>query len=147
MKWATRAGCQVDRAACAWLIRRFIDPEPEFAFVDDPDRVPPDATPFDMRGVVFTHHGGDCSFETFLKHYDLQDPILWDIARVVHEADLEDERYDAPEAPGVEALLRGLSLVCSDEEILALTGPLFDGLYEVYKQGIATGRRPGAALG
>src|SRR4051794_2105482 len=110
MKWATRAGCQVDRAACAWLIRRFIDPEAEFDFVDDPDLVPVDAAPFDMRGVLLTHHGGDCSFETFLKHYELRDPALDDIARIVHEADLADERYDVPEASGLEMLLRGLSL-------------------------------------
>jgi hypothetical protein len=142
MKWATRAGCQVDRAACAWLIRSYIDTEAEFIFVDDPDAVPADATPFDMRGVVLTHHGGDCSFETFLKHYELQDPILQDIARIVHEADLADERYDAPEAPGLDALLRGLAMVRADAEVLALTGPLFDGLYELRKQATLTGGPP-----
>jgi hypothetical protein len=142
MKWATRAGCQVDRAACAWLIRSYIDTEAEFIFVDDPDAVPADATPFDMRGVVLTHHGGDCSFETFLKHYELQDPILQDIARIVHEADLADERYDAPAAPGLDALLRGLVLVRGDEEVLALTGPLFEGLYELRKQATLTGGPP-----
>src|SRR5581483_12362659 len=63
MRWATRAHCHIDRAACAWLIRRFVDDEPEFVFVDDPDEVPPDATPFDMRGVDLSHHGGNCSFE------------------------------------------------------------------------------------
>jgi Chromate resistance exported protein/HB1, ASXL, restriction endonuclease HTH domain len=61
MRWATRRHCHVDRAACAWLISRFIDAEAEFVFVDDPDEVPPDATPFDMRGVELSHHGGDCS--------------------------------------------------------------------------------------
>ncbi len=65
MRWATRKHCHVDRAACAWLIRRFLDPEAEFVFVDDPDEVPADATPFDMRGAELSHHGGDCSFETF----------------------------------------------------------------------------------
>ena len=70
MRWATRAGCHVDRTACAWLIRRFIDPAATFVFVDDPDEVPGGATPFDMRGVALSHHGGDCSFETFLKRYD-----------------------------------------------------------------------------
>lgn len=73
MRWATRAGCHIDRAACAWLIRRFIDPHPEFVFVNDPAEVPPDATPFDMRGVELSHHGGDCSFETFLRRYELTD--------------------------------------------------------------------------
>jgi len=68
----------VDRAACAWLIRRSIDPEAEFIFVDDPVEVPSDATPFDMRGVELGHHGGDCTFETILRRYRLDDPALWD---------------------------------------------------------------------
>jgi hypothetical protein len=130
MRWATRANCHVDRAACAWLIRRFIDPEAAFVFVDDPDEVPKDATAFDMRGVELSHRGGDCSFETFLKHFELEDPVLHEIAKLVHEADLADERYDVPEAPGLDVLLRSLSLVAGDEELLALSGRLFDGLYE-----------------
>ena len=105
MKWATARRLHVDRAACAWLIRRFVDPEAEFVFVDDPDEVPADATPFDMRGVELSHHGGDCTFETILRRYELDDPVLWDLARIVHEADLADERYDAPEAPGLDVLL------------------------------------------
>jgi hypothetical protein len=142
MKWATRAECHVDRAACAWLIRRFIDEEASFVFVDDSDAVPSDATPFDMRGVELSHHGGACSFETFLSHYQLTDPALEGIARIVHEADLADERYDSPEAPGVDALLRGLALVRSDDEILALTAPLFDGLYELQRRAALLGRAP-----
>src|SRR6266540_2936641 len=136
MRWATRRHCHVDRAACAWLIRRSLDPEAEFVFVDDPDEVPADATPFDMRGVELSHHGGDCSFETFLRRYELGDPVLWEIAKVVHEADLADERYDAPEASGLDVLLRGLSMVRDDEELLALSGPLFDGLYEYRKRAL-----------
>jgi hypothetical protein len=107
MRWATRRHCHIDRAACAWLIRRFIDPGAEFVFVDDPDEVPADAIPFDMRGVELSHHGGDCSYETFLRRYELADPVLWEIAKIVHEADLADERYDAPEAAGADVLLRG----------------------------------------
>ena len=140
MKWATRAHCHIDRAACAWLIRRFIDLEAEFVFVDDPSEVPADATPFDMRGVELSHHGGDCSFETFLRRYELDDPVLWEIAKIVHEADLDDERYDAPEAPGLDAVLRGLSLVVDDERLLELTGPLFDGLYELNRRAVMTER-------
>ncbi len=100
MKWATRAGCHIDRTACAWLIKRFVDLEAEFVFVEDPTDVPDGATPFDMLGAELSHHKGDCSFETFLKHYLLEDPVLWEMARIVHEADLGDERYHAPEAPG-----------------------------------------------
>ena len=142
MRWATRAHCHVDRAACAWLIRRFIDEEAAFLFVDDLVEVPDNATPFDMRGVELSHHGGACSFEAFLRRYDLDDPVLWDIARIVHEADLADERYDAPEAPGLDVLLRGLSMVRGDEELVALSAPLFDGLYEYRKRALLLGREP-----
>jgi hypothetical protein len=142
VRWATRPHCHVDRAACAWLIRRFLDPEAEFVFVDDPDDVPDDATPFDMRGVDLSHHGGECSFEAFLRRYELHDPVLWEIGRIVHEADLADERYDAPEATGLDVLIRGLSLTQEDEQLLALTGRLFDGLYEYRRQALLTGRAP-----
>lgn len=142
MRWATRAGCHVDRAACAWLIRRWIDHDAEFVFVDDPAEVPPDATPFDMRGVELGHRGGECSFETMLRHFGLDDPVLWDVARIVHEADLEDERFDAPEAPGLDVLLRGLSMVRDDEEVLAVTAHLFDGLYEHRRRALLLGREP-----
>ena len=135
MRWATRSGPHVDRTACAWLIRRFVDAEAEFVFVDDPDDLPADATPFDMRGVQLSHHNGECSFEAVLRRYELSDPTLWAIARIVHEADLEDDRYDAPEAPGLDALMRGLSMVRSDHEVLALSAPLYDGLYEYLRRG------------
>jgi hypothetical protein len=142
MRWATRRHCHVDRAACAWLIRRFVDPDAEFVFVDDPDEVPADATPFDILGAELSHHDGACSFEAFLRRYELADPVLWDIGRIVHEADLGDERYDAPEGPGLDVLLRGLSMIRDDEELLALAGPLFDGLYEYLKRAILLGREP-----
>src|SRR5262245_10320444 len=142
MRWATRAKCHVDRAACAWLIRRFVDAEATFVFVDDPAELPEDATPFDMRGVELSHHGGDCSFETFLRRFELDDPVLWEVARIVHEADLEDDRYDSPEARGLDVILRGLSLVSDDEQLLELTAPLFDGLYEFKRRALLLGREP-----
>ena len=142
MRWATRRGCHVDRAACAWLIRRYIDPAAEFVFVGDPGEVPSDATPFDMPGVELSHHRGNCSFESFLERYELEDPVLVEIARIVHEADLADESYDAPEAPGVDVLIRGLSMVRDDDALLELTGPLFDGLYEYEKRALLLGREP-----
>jgi hypothetical protein len=132
----------VDRAGCAWLIRRFIDRDAEFVFVDDPDDVPAEATPFDMRGADLSHHGGDCSFETILRRHGLDDPVLWDVARVVHEADLADERYDAPEAPGLDVICRGLSMVADDDRVLAVTGPLFDGLYEYRRRALLLGKDP-----
>ena len=111
-------------------------------FVDDPDEVPDGATPFDMRGADLSHHGGDCSFETMLHRYALDDPVLWDIARIVHEADLDDERFDAPEAPGLDVLCRGLSMVLDDPAMLAATGTLFDGLYEFRRRALLLGREP-----
>ncbi|MFI0449687.1 chromate resistance protein ChrB domain-containing protein [Actinomadura sp. 6N118] len=142
MRWATRAGIHIDRAACAWLIRRHLDESAEFVFVTDPAEVPGDATPFDMRGADLGHHGADCSFETILRRYDLADPVLWRIAEIVHEADLDDERYDAPEAVGFDVALRGLLMVCDDDRIVELTKPLFDGLYEYIRRATLLGRDP-----
>jgi hypothetical protein len=132
----------IDRAACAWLIRRFIDPQAQFAFVTDPAEVRAGATAFDIRGAGLSHHGPDCSFETILRRYELTDPVLWRIAQIVHEADLDDQRFDAPEAPGFDVALRGLSMVCADERVLELTGPLFDGLYEYCRRATLLGREP-----
>lgn len=146
MRWATRAGVQIDRAASAWLIRRLVDENAEFAFVNDPADVPPDATPFDMRGVPLGHRthpsGEDCTFETILRHFDLTDPVLWKIGEAVHEADLEDDRYDAPDAAGLDAVLRGLSMTLDDDQVLAVTGPIFDGLYEYYRRAVLLGTTP-----
>lgn len=142
MRWATRAGVHVDRAACAWLLRRFVDSAAEFVFVDDADDVPVDATPFDMRGVELSHHEGDCTFETMLHRFDLADPVLWDVARIVHEADIADDRFDAPEAAGLDVVCRGLSMVLDDAEVLAVTGPMFDGLYEHRRRALLLGRDP-----
>jgi len=142
MRWATRARLHVDRAASGWLILRFIDPEAEFVFVDDPDEVPTDATPFDMRGVELSHHEADCTFETMLRHFELTDPVLWDLARIVHEADIADDRFDAPEAPGLDVVCRGLSMVLGDAEVLVVAGPIFDGLYEHRRRALLLGRDP-----
>ena len=142
MRWATRAGLHIDRAACAWLIRREIDADAEFVFVTDPIEIPADVIAFDMRGAELSHHEGDCSFETILRRYRLDDPVLWQIAAIVHEADLDDERYDAPAAPGFDVALRGLSMVCTDEQILTHTGPLFDGLYEYHRRAALLGHEP-----
>jgi len=142
VRWATRTGCHVDRAACAWLLTRFIDPSAEFVFVDDPEDVPTGAKPFDIRGAELSHHGGDCTFETMLRHFELDDAVLWDIARMVHEADLGDGRFESAEAPGLDVLCRGLSMVRSDAEVLAVGGALFDGLYEYRRRALLLGREP-----
>ena len=142
MKWATRAGIHIDRAACAWLIRRNIDPDAQFLWVTDPADVPADATAFDMRGVELSHHHGDCSFETILRRYEITDPVLWVLAEIVHEADIDDGKFDAPEAPGLDSVLRGLSLTGTDEDTLAVATRIFDGLYEFHRQRVLSGREP-----
>ncbi|GIE95375.1 hypothetical protein Ari01nite_28400 [Paractinoplanes rishiriensis] len=123
------------------MIRRHVDRDAEFLFAADP-ALAPDATPFDMRGVDLGHHGGDCTFETILRRYELHDPVLWKIAEIVHEADIEDERYDAPEAPGLDVILRGLSMICDDDRVLELTGPVFDGLFEYHRRALLLDRPP-----
>ena len=140
--WATRRGCHVDRAACAWLIRRFLDADAEFVFVDDPDQIPADAVAFDIRGADLSHHGTDCSFETFLRRHDLTDPALGAIAEIVHDADLGDELFGAPEAAGLDVLIRGLSMTVDDARLLEITGPLFDGLYAFKQRAQVLGREP-----
>lgn len=142
MKWVTRAGIHIDRSASAWLIGRFIDPDAKFVFVTGPDDVPTDAIPFDMRSVEYGHHGNDCTFETLLRRHDLADPVLWRIAEIVHEADIDDARFDAPEAPGLDTAFRGLSMVADDHRVLELTGPLFDGLYEFFRRELLLGKEP-----
>jgi hypothetical protein len=142
VNWVTRTGVHVDRAACVWLIRRHIDAEPIFEFVDDPAEATPDSNRFDMPGAVLGHRRGECSFETMLRHYDLTDPVLWRIAEAVHEADLDDERYAAREAAGLDILVRGLTLLGDDERTLAVTAALFDGLYEYHRRAILLGHEP-----
>ena len=133
MIWATRRHVHIDRTACAWLIRRFVDPDAEFVFVDDPDEVPAGATPFDMRGAELGHRDGRCSFESILVRYQIDDPALERIGQLVHEADIADERYDAPEAPGIDALLRGLALTAGgDQQLIDQTAPLYDALYSLW---------------
>jgi hypothetical protein len=142
MRWVTRPGVHIDRAACAWLIARFLDAEASFDFADDPADVPADATPFDMRGVDLGHHGGDCSFETILRRYELTDPVLWRIGEIVHEADLDDDRFDAPEARGLDVVLRGLPMTGDDLATIAVARPIFDGLYEFFRRRLLLGLEP-----
>ncbi len=130
MRWATRRGCHVDRTACVWLIRRFVDPKAEFHFFGDPEKAPEDAELFDVAGARLSHHGDACSFETFLGEYELGDPVLAEIAEIVHDADLMDEKYGRPESEGLDSIIRGMQLALSDDEALTHhTDVLYDGLY------------------
>lgn len=133
MRWVTRAGMHVDRTACAWLIRTWIDPDAAFLFVQDVDRLPADATPFDIAGHPFSHHDGECTFEVLLRHHRLDDPALVRLGRIVHEADVEDERYDAPEAAGLEAIIRGMGRTIGDAGLIPATTPVYDALLEAIR--------------
>jgi hypothetical protein len=126
VRWATRRGCHVDRTACVWLIKRYLDPEAEFYFFADPTEAP---ELFDVAGERLSHHGDDCSFETFLKEYELTDPILTGIAEIVHDADLMDEKYGRVESEGLDAIIRGMQLALPDDEALIRhSDATFDGL-------------------
>ena len=83
---------------------------------------------FDIAGQPFSHHDGDCTFEVLLRHYALSDLALVQLGQIVHEADVEDERYDAPEAPGLDAIIRGMGRVLADDALLEATRPIYDGL-------------------
>ena len=129
MRWATRRHCHIDRAACAWLIRRFIDPEAEFVFAVPAD-FPPDAIPFDAPGVELSHQGEDCTFETLVKRARLKDRRLVRLAEIVHEADLRDGKYPHEEARGIDVAVRALLAASpDDQQVLAQGMALFEGLY------------------
>jgi hypothetical protein len=131
MLWVTRSHCHIDRTACAWLIHRFVDPQATFAFAADPEAAQAlGGIPFDMRGVELGHREGRCSFESILHKYHLADPALSEIGAMIHEADLDDDRFRTPEAPGLDAIVRGLGLILPDDlELFAVTDQVYDGLY------------------
>jgi hypothetical protein len=108
-----------------------VDPEATFGFAADAETAEAlGGTPFDMRGVELGHHEGRCSFETLLHTYHLTDPALHEIAAMIHDADLDDEKFGSPESPGLDAIVRGLGQVTpDDEELLRFTSRLYDGLY------------------
>jgi hypothetical protein len=133
MKWVTRERPKIDRIACPWLIARFIDKEPEFLYVPV-GRVldvaaETGATPYDVPGVKFTHEGEFCSFDAFLKHYDLDDPVLHRLALIVRGADTS--RLDlTPQSAGLFAISLGLSTVLKDDhEMLRHGMVMYDALY------------------
>jgi hypothetical protein len=133
MKWITRERPKIDRVACPWLIARFIDREAEFLFVPSADVTrlagQTGATPFDVEGVELSHVGPKCSFDAFLGKYELTDPALDDLARIVRGADTA--RLDlAPECAGLLAVSLGLSRMFSDDmEQLQHGFVVYDALY------------------
>jgi hypothetical protein len=131
MKWVTWEYVLVDRMACAWLIRRFIDPEAEILFIPAGQKPLPDsAEPFDIPGVRLSHRRGRCSFSTFLREFDLKDPVLQRIARIVDEADVVQEVAVEPAAPGLDLICRGLRRTSPDDLAALTRGVLvYDALY------------------
>ena len=129
--WVTRTGVFVDRIACAWMIRRFIDPSPTFKFVAQSGYRPePGDLRFDMFDGEYTHEGDNCTFEVLLQKFALTDPALSAIAEIVHDIDLKDSKFNSPETIGVETILSGIANGESDDNArIAKATPLFDGLY------------------
>lgn len=129
-RWVTRRNLHIDRLASAWLIKQFIDEHPRFYFVADGETVE-GAIPFDMFGAEFTHHGEDCTFETMLKQFGLAESQgLREIAEIVHDIDLKDDKFHRLEAAGLNAVIDGLGKVLRDDrKLLQQTRIIFDGLY------------------
>jgi hypothetical protein len=131
MRWVTWEQVGVDRMACAWLIRRFIDQEAEFSFVPAGQKpLPEGAEPFDIPGVRLSHHRGHSTFHTMLHHYELKDPVLRRLARIIDEADVVQEVAVEPAAPGLDLICRGIRAT-SDDDVTALQrgAIIYEALY------------------
>ena len=135
MKWITREHVKVDRVACPWLIRKFVDPSAEFLFVPA-GRVleiaaRESATPFDVEGVELGHHDGKCSFEAIAEKYRIKDPGVQKLARIVHGADVQKDLYGEAEAAGLEAIAEGFRYLGfkDDHEILEREFIVYDALF------------------
>src|SRR5215510_4180496 len=133
MKWVTRARPKVDRVACPWLIKKFVDPQAEFLYVP-PEQVMEvakreDAIPFDVANVELGHQGPQCSFDAIIKKYKLTDPALQRLAPIVRGADT-DAKDLTPESRGLEAIAEGFRLVYRDDhELLERESSVYDALY------------------
>ncbi len=153
MKWITREHVKVDRVACPWLIKHFVDPNAEFLFVPG-DQVMEiaareGATPYDAKGVELGHHGQECSFEAILKKYALTgDPALMLLARIVNGADTDNTLYQQPEGPGLAAIAEGFRRLGygNDHEINAAEWIVYDALYAYCTEMIRQNKPKGAFL-
>jgi hypothetical protein len=133
--WVTRPHPGVDRMSSAWLIRRFIDPAASFAFVTDVKTAPADAVPFDMYGAGFGHEGDRCTFETLIAKFGVSDRAAARLSEVVHDLDLKDGKYGAPEAVTIGAAIEGLRMSCGDDHQLLEQGViLFEAMYRSFSQ-------------
>ena len=135
MKWVTWENIGVDRMACAWLIRRWIDEEAEFSFIPMSEKPPPgDGKPFDIPGARYSHHGGHCTFYALLKEHKINDPVLSRIAQIVDEADEIQEVTVEPAALGLDLICRGLRQISEyDFEAMERGSLIYDALYAQLK--------------
>ena len=144
MKWVTREHPRTDRIACPWLIRKFIDPEAEIVYVPRDDVLDyaerESAISFDTPGAKYTHRDGKCSFETLVEEYGITDPAIALVARIVHGADVSDERDVTPQSRGLEAIADGFALLeLDDQRQLELELPVYDALYAWAQRQTAAG--------
>jgi hypothetical protein len=133
MKWVTRQYVHVDRTACPWLIRKYVDPKAEFVFVpvEKIEEVvkKEKAIPYDAPNVELGHHGEKCSFDSIVDKYKINDPAVLELAKIVRAADT-DNMEAAPEAAGLEAIMTGIGMVAKDDhEAIEKAGPVYDALY------------------
>jgi hypothetical protein len=137
VKWVTREYVHVDRTACPWLIRKFIDPQAEFIFVptekiEEVEKTQK-AIPFDAPEVKLGHRDGKCSFETIIEEYRLKDPVLTELAKIVHSADISD-RGLAPEGVGLDSIMTGARFNAKDDfEAIEKAKYVYDALYSYCK--------------
>jgi hypothetical protein len=144
MKWITRSHVHVDRVACPWLIKRFIDNQAEFLFVPKNQveiiAAQTGAIPFDAPGVELGHHEGHCSFESIILKYELKDPALNRLAQIVHAADVAADIDSDPIARGLEAIASGFSLRYPDDQTnMDKQFEIYDSLYTWCRLQIAKG--------
>ncbi len=151
MRWITREHVKVDRVACPWLIRKFVDKAAEFYFVPA-EKVQAEATrlgaiPYDVPGAELGHHGKECSFDAIIKRYGLgSDPALVLIARIVNGADTDNSLHHQPEGPGLNAIAEGFRHLGfkNDHEVNAAEWIVYDALYAYCREMVAKGRTKGA---
>jgi len=150
MKWITREHVKVDRVACPWLIKKFVDQNAEFVFapadkvMDEAKRL--EAIPYDVKNVELGHHGQECSFEAILKKYDLnKDRALALLGRIVNGADTDNSLYNQPEGPGLEAIADGFRRLGfkNDHELNAAEWIVYDALYAYCQEMVRQGKGNG----
>jgi len=142
MRWITRENVKVDRVACPWLIKRFVDPDAEFLFVAEGELLATarreDAMPFDatrLTEVKLNHRGDRCTFEAILEDFNLTDPALERLGRIVRAADVKGQEHAAPEGVGLRAVAEGFAAIgISDDERLTRQFPVYDALYAYARQ-------------